>query len=116
MPIRLLFDQNLAPRLAHELADLFPSSAHVRHLQLQTADDETIWARAAADQLVIVTKDDDFRQRSFLRGHPPKVIWVRLGNCRTADVAALLRARVAQVRAFVDDPQVALLALGRRRA
>jgi predicted nuclease of predicted toxin-antitoxin system len=115
MPARLLFDQNLAPRLVRDLADLFPDSAHVRHLQLQRADDEAIWARAATDRFVIVTKDDDFRQRSFLHGHPPKVIWVRLGNCRTTDVAALLRARVAEVRAFIDEPQVALLALGRRR-
>jgi predicted nuclease of predicted toxin-antitoxin system len=65
---------------------------------------------------VIVTKDDDFRQRSFLRGHPPKIVWVRLGHCRTAEVEALLRAREADVRAFIDDPQLALLALGRRRS
>ena len=115
MPARLLFDQNLAPRLAHDLADLFPDSAHVRHLHLHAASDEDIWARAAAGRFVIVTKDDDFRQRSFLCGHPPKVIWVRLGNCRTEDVAALLRAREADVRAFIADPQLALLALGRRR-
>ena len=115
MPPRLLFDQNLAPRLARDLADLFPDSAHVRHLHLHAASDEEIWVRAAIDQFVIVTKDDDFRQRSFLRGHPPKVIWVRLGNCRTADVASLLRARETDVRAFVTDPQLALLALGHRR-
>lgn len=113
MPARLLFDQNLAPRLARDLADLFPGSAHVRHLHLHASSDEDIWARAATDQLVIVTKDDDFRQRSFLCGPPPKVIWVRLGNCRTADVAALLRAREADVRSFIDDPQLALLVLGR---
>lgn len=116
MRVRLLFDQNLAPRLADDLADLFPGSAHVRHLHLHAASDEEIWTRAATDRFVIVTKDDDFRQRSFLRGHPPKVIWVRLGNCRTSDVAALLRARETDVRAFIDDPQLALLALGRRRA
>lgn len=115
MSARLLFDENLAPRLARDLADLFPDSGHVRDLNLQTASDEEIWAQAADGCFVIVTKDDDFRQRGFLRGHPPKVIWVRLGNCRTADVATLLRAREADVHAFIDDPQLALLALGRRR-
>jgi predicted nuclease of predicted toxin-antitoxin system len=72
----------------------------VREFGLQAADDEVIWSHAAAGGFAIVTKDDDFRQRSFLRGHPPKVIWVRLGNCRAADVEALLRARVEDVRAF----------------
>jgi predicted nuclease of predicted toxin-antitoxin system len=115
MPARLLFDQNLAPRLARDLADLFPDSAYVRDLHLQAASDEHICVQAAAGGFVIVTKDDDFRQRSFLRGHPPKVIWVRLGNCRTADVAGLLRAREADVRAFIADPQLALLLLARRR-
>jgi predicted nuclease of predicted toxin-antitoxin system len=115
MPVRLLFDENVAPRLVRDLADVFPDSAHVRDLNLQAASDQEVWVRASAGRLVIVTKDDDFRQRSFLHGHPPKVIWVRLGNCRTADVAVLLRAREAEVRAFVADPQLALLALGHRR-
>jgi predicted nuclease of predicted toxin-antitoxin system len=115
MSARLLFDQNLAPRLARDLADLFPDSAHVRDLNLQTANDHDIWAQAADRRFVIVTKDDHFRQRSFLQGHPPKVICVRLGNCRTGDVAGLRRTREADVRAFIDDPQLALLALGRRR-
>lgn len=86
----------------------------MRHCGLQAADDEAIWAHAAAEGLTVVTKDDDFRQRSFLRGHPPKVIWVRLGNCRTADVEALLRARADDVRAFAADAQGALLVLARR--
>ena len=85
----------------------------MRDLGLASADDEAVWARAAADGYAIVTKDDDFRQRSFLRGAPPKVIWVRLGNCRTADVEALLRARHADVEAFAADERAALLLLTR---
>lgn len=85
----------------------------MRELGLAAADDEAVWARAVADGFAIVTKDDDFRQRSFLRGAPPKVVWVRLGNCRTDDVEALLRARQADVAAFSSDEQAALLLLSR---
>ena len=113
---RLLFDQNLSAALVRRLADVFPTSAHVRDLGLATADDEAVWARAAVDGFVIVTKDDDFRQRSFLRGAPPKVVWVRLGNCRTSDVEAVLRARAADVAAFVADPQASLLLITRPAA
>lgn len=113
-PPRLLFDQNLAPGLARRLADLYPGSAHVREFGLAAADDEAVWAHAAGGGFAIVTKDDDFRQRSVLRGAPPQVIWVRLGNCRTADVEAVLRARYADVHAFVGDPDAALLILARR--
>lgn len=108
---RLLLDQNLAASLVRRLADLYPGSAHVREVGLARADDEAIWSLAASSGYVIVTKDDDFRQRSLLRGAPPHVVWVRLGNCRTAEVEALLRGRVADVRALVTDLGATLLIL-----
>lgn len=80
------------------LAELYPGSVHVRQLNLQTADDESVWRHAADGGFAIVTKDDDFRQRGFVRGAPPKVIWIRLGNCTTDKVEAVLRARHADIR------------------
>lgn len=110
----LLFDQNLAPALSRRLADLYPASVHVRNVGLAAADDEAIWAYAAGAGYAIVTEDDDFRQRSFLRGSPPKVVWTRLGNCSTADVEAALRARHADLVAFASDPTAALLVVARQ--
>jgi len=115
MAVKLLFDQNLAPSLARALADRFPGSMHVRDLGLQMGDDEAIWVQAAANGFLIVTKDDDFRQRSFLHGHPPKVLWIRLGNCRTDAVRTLLRERAPDIERFVADAQSALYVLSRRR-
>ncbi len=60
-----------------------------------------------------MTKDDDFRQRSFLFGAPPKVAWVHIGSCATADVEALLRARRDDVTSFGADPTAALLVLSK---
>lgn len=71
-----------------------------------------IWARAGAEGFVLVTKDEDFHRLSVLLGPPPKVIWIRLGNCATADVARLLRFRADQVRAFAEQAEAAFLALG----
>lgn len=62
----LLFDRNLVPGLARRLADLSPGSAHVRDVGLAAADGEVVWAHALAGGWVIVTNDDDFRQRSFV--------------------------------------------------
>src|SRR5262245_49601600 len=97
---KLLFDENLAPRLAFTLADLFPGSAHVRNAGLGGATDRAVWEYAAAGDFVLVTKDEDFHRLSVLRGFPPKVLWLRLGNCSTADVAYLLRTRFEQVVTF----------------
>jgi predicted nuclease of predicted toxin-antitoxin system len=69
-PLRLLFDQNLSPRLVRALADLFPGSAHVRDVGLARAGDDEVWSHAAAHGFAIVSKDADFHQRSFVLGHP----------------------------------------------
>ncbi len=110
---RLLFDQNLAPSLLRRLADLYPGSTHVRDVGLAAADDEAIWSHALEGDYIIVTKDDDFRQRSFLRGAPPKVIWARLGNCATSDVEDALRSRHGMVETFATDATAALLVIAR---
>ena len=109
--MRLLFDENLSHRLVGQLATEFPGSAHVRGVGLATAADADVWDHAAANGFVLVSKDTDFQQRALLYGHPPKVIWVRLGNCTTAAVAALLRSRLADIQAFEADPVAAFLAL-----
>jgi predicted nuclease of predicted toxin-antitoxin system len=109
--MKLLFDENLSHRLVGQLATEFPGSAHVREVGLATAADADVWDHAASNGFVIVSKDTDFQQRALLYGHPPKVIWVRLGNCTTAAVAALLRSRLADIQAFEGDPIAAFLAL-----
>jgi predicted nuclease of predicted toxin-antitoxin system len=109
--MKLLFDQNLSHRLLGQLAAEFPASSHVREVGLVTAPDPDLWAYAASNGFAIVSKDTDFQQRALLFGHPPKVIWVRLGNCTTAAVASLLRSRLADILAFEGDPVASFLAL-----
>lgn len=50
-------------------------------------------------------------QRSFLLGFPPKVVWVRLGNCSTSDVERLLRKHVSAIEAFAADDYASFLTL-----
>ena len=109
--MKLLFDQNLSHRLAGQLAVKFPGSAHVRDVGLAAAPDPDVLAYAAAHGFAIVSKDTDFHQRTQHSGHPPKVIWVRLGNCSTAAVAALLRAKHSDILDFDADSNASFLAV-----
>ena len=109
--MKLLFDQNLSPRLVPKLIDLYAGSSHVRDVGLQAANDDAIWEYAAANGFAIVSKDADFHQRSFLFGHPPKVVWIRLGNCSTSQIEKLLRLRHEDLMAFENDTAAALLTL-----
>ena len=110
--MKLLFDQNLSPRLARSLAGVYPGSTHVMDAGLSEADDRTIWTFAKERGFTIVSKDGDFRQLSFLAGPPPKVVWVRLGNCTTDDIATVLRRRADDLRDFASAPEAAFLVVG----
>lgn len=109
--MRLLFDQNLSFKLVRLVDDVYPDSIHVRDPQLVEADELTIWRYAAEHDLVIVSKDSDFHQMSLLYGHPPKIVWLRVGNAPTSDIAKLLREHHTTMRRFHTDPDAALLAL-----
>lgn len=98
--MKLLFDQNLSPRLLGLLSDLYPDSVHVQEIGLRDATDTVIWQHARQHGFVIVSKDSDFQQRSLLLGHPPKFIWLRVGNCPTRTIEDLLRKHSAAIHAF----------------
>jgi predicted nuclease of predicted toxin-antitoxin system len=109
--MNLLFDENLSPKLVRLLEDIFPNSIHVRDIGLKAADDPLVWQYAKDNSLLIVSKDADMHQRSFLFGPPPKVVWVRLGNCSTRDVEKLLRQHFDSIKAFLEDQYAAFLSL-----
>ena len=109
--MKLLFDENVSPRLVDALSDAFPESVHVRDAGLSRASDAAIWDYARNRGLTIVSKDSDFHQASFLRGSPPKVIWIRRGNCTTTEIEAMLRASRTRILAFAADEVAAFLAL-----
>ena len=109
--MKLLFDENLSHKLVRLLADLFPGSVHVRDVGLKAADDSEVWKYAQDNSFIICSKDSDLHQRSFLLGFPPKVVWVRLGNCSTSDVEMLLRKHDATIELFADDDYASFLTL-----
>lgn len=111
--IRLLYDQNLSPALVRTLDDLFPGSAHVFGLGMGESGDTDIWRYAQEHGLIVVTKDRDFYQRSLARGAPPKIVWLRLGNCSTEHVELVLRSQAIRVRLFANDPEVNVVILTR---
>jgi predicted nuclease of predicted toxin-antitoxin system len=107
----MLFDQNLSPSLVGRLADLYPSAAHVQALGLAANLDRVVWDYAHQHDCIIVTKDADFSELSLLFGFPPKVIWIRRGNCSTAEIEALLRENYQSIVALNDHPDIGILTL-----
>lgn len=109
--MKLLFDQNLSRHLVGQLRDVFPESAHVTSVGLDTATDDEIWDYATEHEFVIVSKDSDFRQLAFLHGPPPKAIWLRVGNASTATILQVILDHLEAIEAFSDSDDEALLVL-----
>jgi predicted nuclease of predicted toxin-antitoxin system len=107
--MKLLFDENLSPKLPQLFAKQFPGSAHVRELGLKGRSDAEIFNHARDNDFTIVSKDSDFYQRTLLYGSPPKFIWLRLGNCTRADLVVLLTAHESDIRALEFSPESVLV-------
>jgi len=89
--------------LVERLADLYPDSNHVYNIGLDTSHDHTIWQYARDNEFVIVKRDADFSELNVLLGFPPKVIWIRRGNCTTAEIESILRSNYQAVQALAED-------------
>ena len=99
----LLIDENLFPQLVRLLQDVFPGLLHIDTAGLLSTEDDDIWEYARNRSLVVLTKDSDYRQLSLERGHPPKAILVRIGNCRVREVESLLRDHYSEIMVFMQD-------------
>jgi predicted nuclease of predicted toxin-antitoxin system len=64
-----------------------------------------------ANGFAIVSKDSDFSQRSFLHGSPPKVIWLKIGNCTTARADFVLRNAAPRIQTFLSSVDESCLVL-----
>lgn len=109
--MKLLFDHNLSPRLVNRLVDVFPDSNHVDNLGLAEADDIDVWVYAQNNGFTIATKDSDYNELLMLRGFPPKIIWIRRGNCSTSEIEVMLRTHIRDIQTLFDDSSLGILTL-----
>ncbi|MEM1167622.1 MAG: DUF5615 family PIN-like protein [Cyanobacteria bacterium P01_H01_bin.35] len=109
--MKLLLDHNLSPRLVSRLANIYPHSSHLYFLGLDQASDRDVWQYARDNQYIIVTKDADFYDLVILLGFPPKLIWIRVGNCTTSQIEILLRSRYDDIVALSQDASNSVLVI-----
>jgi predicted nuclease of predicted toxin-antitoxin system len=109
--MKLLFDENLSPKMVEALADLFPDSVHVDRIGLGGGSDDDVWRYAQDNCFILVSKDSDFYEKSILYGHPPKVMWIRRGNCTNRQIQLLLRNKIDVVTEFYQNHEVSFVSI-----
>ncbi|MBF9251861.1 DUF5615 family PIN-like protein [Pontibacter sp. 172403-2] len=99
--MKLLFDQNISPKIVKQLSDVFPDSKQVRHVGLEDASDVTIFEYAKRNNYAIVTFDSDYVDLNVVRGIPPKIIWLKTGNLTTTSISDLLKKNISLIQNFL---------------
>ena len=101
--MKLLFDQNISYRITKLISDKFPEAKHSGELGLADSTDMAIWEFARSNSYTIVTFDSDFYDLSIVKGCPPKIIWLRIGNASTARIAKVLNEDFELIQTFLTD-------------
>jgi len=107
----LLLDNNLSQKIPLQVQNHYGDMHHVQQAGLAAEDDLKIWHYARVRSGAIITNDSDFTHLLQRFGHPPKVIWLRIGNATTRRITKLLIDKVKQVNDFMADPVLGLLEL-----
>lgn len=75
----------------------------MRELGIENNSDIEIWKYAKTKGFAILTFDSDFYDIATLFGHPPKVIWLRLGNTSTKNLIDFLRNNYITIKEFLTS-------------
>lgn len=102
--MKLLFDQNISHRIVARIKTFYEFAYSVKELELDDWKDKEIWEYAKENNYSIVTFDADFADLATLYGHPPKIIWLRMGNISTADLSLFLENKYSIIDEFIENP------------
>ena len=87
--MRFVIDAHLPKRIARVFIELGYDAIHTSELPEGNATDDAEIILIAANDGVVVSKDEDFYQSFLVYGKPPKLILVKVGNMRLRDLSAL---------------------------
>jgi predicted nuclease of predicted toxin-antitoxin system len=106
---KLLFDNNISHRVLARISDIFTDTNHVMLENLDESSDEKVWYFARHNNYTIVTKDSDFNDLAIYKGTPPKIIWIKLGNCKVVEIENILRKNENAIKIFLDESTSTIL-------
>lgn len=100
--MKLLFDQNISPRVLKKLPNEFSECQQVRFVGLEDASDAEIFKYSRVNGFAVVTFDSDFVDMNALRGTPPKIIYLNIGNLTTKNISELLLNNLLTIQHYLN--------------
>ncbi len=102
--MKILIDENLSFKLKSKLKSVFPNLIHVSDISLSGEEDKDIFDKARKLNFdAIITNDEDYYWISLLKGTPPKIIWLRMGNMTTQNLVSVLSSKKQEIEMFIKE-------------
>lgn len=103
--MELWLDAQISPVLAPWILTEFSIECFaLRDLQLRDADDAVIFKAAKQKQnVIIITKDEDFADLLNRLNSPPKIIWLTFGNCSNAAMKEILKRDLMNALSVLEE-------------
>jgi predicted nuclease of predicted toxin-antitoxin system len=102
--MKFLVDTQLPLTLAKFLSSKgFDANHTSRYPDGYFLDDEAIRRIAKSEDRIIVTKDSDFLDRFLVKGAPPCVLLLRMGNLSNSELLAQFEKHLTQVQELFED-------------
>jgi predicted nuclease of predicted toxin-antitoxin system len=95
--VTFLIDAQLPPAQASWLIHQGHTAQHVDDLGLRNADDIVIWNHALESGAMVITKDEDFAERTARTTTGPVIVWLRIGNATNRVLIQWLSPRWEEV-------------------
>lgn len=84
--MKFLVDAQLPGTLARWLRGRGCDAVHVLEREMSRIEDVSIWETCACEERILITKDVDFFILATRPGDTGRLLWLRMGNCRTQDL------------------------------
>ena len=97
--MKFLVDNQLPSALARFLVSQGLDCKHVLEVGLGEATDVEIWGYASRNDCVVISKDEDFLHLANARLSEARLVWIRLGNCRTTVLLAAIKRSWPRIEA-----------------
>jgi predicted nuclease of predicted toxin-antitoxin system len=101
--VKIVFDQNISYRIISKIIVDYPHAKQVKQLGIVNYSDIEIWDYAKKNEYTIITFDSDFFDFANIKGHPPKIIWLRIGNTKTDFLAEILKEKYSIILDFIQS-------------
>ena len=96
--MKFLLDVHIPYKLIKVLNELEHEAIHVNNiLDKWFTKDSDICRYADENDLIVITKDADFRKSYFLKNTPKKLIKINLGNISTEILIDLIKKNIKQI-------------------